>query len=246
MPASVQRLNFMYADLAAGPHLRSLADQGTFVIAEDAPTPLVLENLFAFEAYRGEQYLVDHASTRPLILRDLHVQTGALYTNSVSGGEVFIENVASTDQFAPHPNPITFTGQKVWARQLNPERGFPQVLNDGGQLWVMGFKTEGHGAGFHTRHGGFTEIMGGASNMGGHGFLRTDDSSISATLATTGWKIGDTKPALAIEHQGDLELKLTVDRLPQRISFFHDDPSGYTRQFHVPLYIGRPIDTTSP
>ena len=243
IPAGVLRLNFMYADLVAGPALRAMSDQGAFVVAENDFTPLVIENLFAFEGFRGEHYLIDHATTRTLILRDLHTQTGALYTNSASGGEVFIENVASTDQFAPHPNPISFHGQTVWARQLNPERGFPQVLNDGGSLWVLGFKTEGHGAGFHTRRGGATEILGGASNMGGSGFLLTENAAISASFATTGWKIGDTAPAMAVEHRGDLVLRLHVDELPQRIGFYHDDPSGFTRQFHVPLYVGRPLET---
>jgi len=242
IPATVKRIDFMFADLAAGETLKKLSDQGTFVVAEDDAVPLVIENLFAFERFKGEQYLIDHASTRTLVLRDLHTQTGATYTNSVSGGKVFIENVASTDQFEPNPNPMTFTGQEVWARQLNPERGFPQVMNDGGQLWVMGFKTEGHGAGFHTRNGGSTEILGGASNMGGDRFLINENSNVSAICATVGWKPGNSDPVMVVETKQGIERRLKISKLPLRFYFFPDKNSGHSLQRFLPLYVGRNKD----
>lgn len=236
VPAGVQRIDFMYADLAAGPALRALADRGAFVISEEAVSPLVLENLFAFEAWQGSHYLVEHAAHRALILRDLHTQTGAMYRNTVPGGTVFIENVACTDQFPPHPNPFTFRGQTVWARQLNPERGFPQVLNEGGTLWVLGFKTEGLGAGFETRDGA-TEILGGAANMGGDGFILNDSSDVSAICATIGWKSLDTR--IVAEKSKDPDRGISSAVLPKRILFHWQAAEGYSEQVFLPLYIGR-------
>jgi len=243
VPATVQRINFMFCDLVAGEKLRSMSGQGTFKIDEEAETPLLMEDLFAFEEYRGKQYLIEHASTRTLILSDLQAQTGAMYTNSVSGGKVFIENVACTDQFEPNPNCYRFTGQKVWARQLNPERANPEVINDGSQLWVLGFKTEGRGVGFETRNQGSTEIMGGVINFGGDldPFIVNDNSRVSVACATR----GKQTPAFlnfAREKRGSREGIFKSERFPRRILF----PGGsgpreydsYAEQYFVPLYVG--------
>ena len=52
--------------------------------------------------------------------------------------------------------------QSVWARQLNPEtKGIPEIVNDGGQLWVLGLKTEYLSTKIENRNGARTEILGG-------------------------------------------------------------------------------------
>jgi hypothetical protein len=86
----------------------------------------------------------------------------------------------------------------------------------------------------HTGREDCTAILSVASNMGGHGFLLTEDSSITARFATNGWKVGDTNPAIAVEQQGDLVRKHPVGRLPKRIVFHPDDPSGTSRQLQYP------------
>lgn len=243
VPATVERINFMFCDLVAGAKLRAMSGQGTFKVDEDAKTPLIIEDLFAFEEYRGEQYFVEHASRRTVVLSDLHVQVGAMYTNSVTGGSVFIENVLTTDQFAPDPNCHRFRGQKVWARQLNAERADPAIINDGSQLWVLGFKTESKGVGFDTRNQGATEVMGGVINFGGSEkpFLVNDDSRIAIACATRGGR----KPGFtdfAREKSEGREAVFRSDRFPRRIVF----PGGegpreydsYAEQYFVPLYVG--------
>lgn len=55
-------------------------------------------------------------------------------------------------------------GANVWIRQWNTERG-PEITrintrNDGGQLWVLGMKTEGISIKAATLNGGRTEILG--------------------------------------------------------------------------------------
>uniref|UniRef100_B8HVJ3 Rhamnogalacturonase A/B/Epimerase-like pectate lyase domain-containing protein n=1 Tax=Cyanothece sp. (strain PCC 7425 / ATCC 29141) TaxID=395961 RepID=B8HVJ3_CYAP4 len=68
-------------------------------------------------------------------------------------GLLFLEDVA-TDNFHLH------TGQRVWARQLNIENEGTHLTNAGGDLWVLGYKTERGGTLLHTRAGGRSEIFG--------------------------------------------------------------------------------------
>ena len=55
-------------------------------------------------------------------------------------------------------------GSTVWARQWNTEGGPEKVgvntRNDGGQLWVLGMKTEAKSTKIATLHGGRTEVLG--------------------------------------------------------------------------------------
>ena len=165
VPPSVERLNFMYVDLVAGPNLQDQEACGAFRIVGDCDQPLIVEDLFSFELFFGAHYLIDHASRRTVVLSDLHTQVGALYRNSVSGGKLFIENVCTTDQFGPYKNCLEVRGQQVWARQLNPERAAPEVNNSNSDLWVLGFKTEKSGTAFRTVDGGRSEIIGGIFNI---------------------------------------------------------------------------------
>lgn len=193
IPAHVNRVNFMYCDLVAGGRLQLSENTGTFKVVGDSDSPLIIEDLFAFERYFGKHYLVDHASRRTLILSDLHTQVGAQYINSVSGGKVFIENVCATDQFPPYKNCFSFRGQQVWARQLNPERSNPEVLNEGGYLWVLGFKSEKSGTAFLTIDGGKTEILGGIFNISraadSHPMVVTRDAKVSVFASTTDHRV---------------------------------------------------------
>jgi hypothetical protein len=56
-----------------------------------------------------------------------------------------------------------FQGQTVWARQFNVEGDGLHVANDGGTLWILGYKTEGGGTLMETTGGGRTEVLGGFS-----------------------------------------------------------------------------------
>lgn len=245
VPATVKRINFMYCDLAAGEKLRAMADKGTFIINEESESPLLIEDLFAFEAYRGQQYFIDHASRRTLILKDLHIQVGAMYINSVSGGKVFIENVANTDQFEPNPNCYTFKGQTVWARQFNPERGNPEVMSDNSKLWVFGMKVEGNGVAFLTKNNGYTEVLGGTWNMGNNKVFEgkeenskiiTEDANISVVLGSSGWKPGDE--ILIVEKQNGIEKTLKRSNFPKRFTVFPGNLTVYNELFVIPLYVG--------
>jgi hypothetical protein len=94
-------------------------------------------------------YWIDHASKRTLVLGS------GSYMNTVPGGKVFIEDVVAA--------PLIFDRQKVWMRQINTESydHNPHIVNKGGDLWILGLKTEKDRTIIGTYDGGRTEVLGG-------------------------------------------------------------------------------------
>lgn len=69
-------------------------------------------------------------------------------------GDLFIEDTGGPWRFNRH--------QRVWGRQMNPEtKGVPEIINDGGQFWVLGMKTEYLSTKIVNRNGAQTEVLGG-------------------------------------------------------------------------------------
>jgi|HubBroStandDraft_6_1064221.scaffolds.fasta_scaffold16374_3 hypothetical protein len=101
---------------------------------------------------------VQQDSARPLIVRDSLIggqATTIAYQNTSRGtGTLFVENVAA------HPWQILFP-QSVFARQINPEGNTTKITNQGGNLWILGLKTEDTGTNIDTEQGGSTEVLGG-------------------------------------------------------------------------------------
>ena len=233
VPGHVKRIDLMYADLKAGEQLKQMKEQGTFKIVDEPGNPLIIERLFAWEEYYGHQYLIDHASTRSLVLKDLHVQVGCVYKNSVAGGKVYIENVCSTNEIDRAQPCFSFTGQQVWARQLNPERTNPQVRNNGSVIWLMGFKTESNGVSFEVSQGGAFEILGGCINNyspvipAERPILINNESAVSFTAATNGRsETGHFWRTIVRETQNGVTKTLDWQAVPRR----------YENQSVIPLY----------
>lgn len=72
-----------------------------------------------------------------------------------AGGELFFED------FVTHN--LVLRDQRVWARQLNVENEGTHMVNDHGQLWVLGYKTERGGTLLESRNAAYSEILGGFS-----------------------------------------------------------------------------------
>jgi hypothetical protein len=90
-------------------------------------------------------------------------------------GNVFFEDACTND--------LRFnSGQNVWGRQLDIENEGAHITNNGGNLWVLGYKTERGGTLVQTRGGGRSEILGGFSYTTTAGKLApmfvTENSSI--------------------------------------------------------------------
>ena len=112
---------------------------------------------------------------RSVVLRSMETHT-IQGTPRSAGGEVFLEDVVGDD--------FRFRHQRVWARQLNIENQGTHLTNDGGDVWLLGYKTERGGTLIHTLGGGRTEILGGLSYTTTAGKLApmfvNDDSSMWA------------------------------------------------------------------
>ena len=252
VPATVERINFMYCDLANTPEMKKREHTGIFQITGETDTPLVMEDLFAFEQLSGMNTLIDHASRRTLVLSDLHTQAVSMYFNSVEGGRVFMENVGCTLGGIPgtggageavekererqfcYSREIPcyhFKGQKVWARQMNPERSKHEVINDHSTLWVFGFKAEEEGTAFETINGGLTEVLGGTLCIcyaDRFPAIINRDSCVSVISSSVTYAKGKNWSRIVEEHRGAETCTLKKEEFPIR---FMDVIS-------IPLYKG--------
>jgi hypothetical protein len=230
VPATVERINFMFTDLIAGENLKELAFQGALKITGYSDKPLLIENLFAWEKWNGSHFLVDHASKRTLVLSDIHTQVGSQYINSVSGGKVFIENVCTTDE-NPKKKCFIFSGQKVWARQINPERSDPEVVAHNSHLWILGFKTEAHGVTFKLEEQTKAEIFGGVVNhfSPGKPIIEVNNSEISFIAATRG------------SNKLDYIVSETKNGLLKHL-MYHELPVRKTPTIYIPMYLSKTTD----
>ncbi len=119
-----------------------------FTIA-DGPEPLHLERIAGWwgndQTYRS--------GTRTLVIRE---QTNV--SGEFGAGRIFIEDLAT--------NPgghLIFNGSEVYGRQINAESQDYKIINNGGRVWILGYKTERGGPLLETTKGGRSEIWGGFS-----------------------------------------------------------------------------------
>ncbi|MCX7004054.1 MAG: hypothetical protein NTV22_12405, partial [bacterium] len=99
----------------------------------------------------------DNQSSRTLVLRHLFLQPPR-FTGT---GDIFVEDVCARYW--------EFNGQRVWARQINPEGEDTNALGvarlhlmqRGGSLWILGLKTEDWPTILDAADGAQTEILGG-------------------------------------------------------------------------------------
>ncbi|MGI5870241.1 MAG: glycosyl hydrolase family 28-related protein [Kiritimatiellia bacterium] len=141
----------------------NVANPKPLIRIADGAGAVLVEDVFFNAQYPGE-VVFEHDSKRDLFIRHCGGWVGAegqcrSYRPRPNGaGRVFIENA-----FLPG---WVFRGQDVAAIQFNPENwagdgSEPQVLNDGGRLAIIGFKTEGPAPYLETRNGGLSEVCGG-------------------------------------------------------------------------------------
>jgi len=143
------------------------------VVEGDAPI-VVVERL---SGNYSDTPTLDNTSKRTLVIKDCCNVSGRF----TGMGDLFIEDVCSAPwsdwQFGKH---------NVWARQFNVENEGRHVLNDGGKLWVLGFKTERGGTLIETRGGGQTEVRGGfcytTTDPKGAPMFIVEDGSLVVTL----------------------------------------------------------------
>ena len=235
IPETVEHVHFMFCDLAATDELRMRADDGVFHICGESEKPLLIEKLMSWYECEGTVRMFRHKSLRTLVMRDVHTQAVAVYYNTVSGGQVHMENVACTigkkDRYG-HVPCFSFRGQQAWCHAVNPERSMIEVENIGGQLWWSGFKTEQEGSICVTTQGGVSEVLGGVA-VAGTGAERplilNNNSSVAAIFACSGYHTYSSYPVAVREERGSQVREIRDSELPQRGAPF----------YVMPLYSGR-------
>lgn len=120
----------------------------TFQVNANSNKALIIEGLVII----GNQVILEHNSPRTVVIKHTH---GLVFRNSPQVGKLFLEDVEMKLSL-DYP-------QDVWARQLNAEtliKNRTKVINNGGNLWILGIKTEGKGTVIETNNGGKTELLG--------------------------------------------------------------------------------------
>jgi len=125
---------------------------------EDLTSPaVVVERFFLLGGWKGPRkaYMFDNKSGKALVLRNMGMS--GLIKKPTPGGECYIEDLPVSGLFIG-------PGEKCWARQYNPESPEATMIEvDGGQLWILGLKTEGRARHIVARSGARVELLGGVS-----------------------------------------------------------------------------------
>ncbi|HAX77111.1 MAG TPA: endopolygalacturonase [Cyanobacteria bacterium UBA11372] len=188
-------------------------------------SPVVVFERFSSGYYANPTF--ENASARTMVIRHALNVSG----NMTGSGDVFIEDVVS--------NPVsswTFNRQNIWARQFNVENQGTHIRNNGGNLWILGLKTERGGTLIDTRAGGKTELLGGFAytTTAAPNGLQNDpmfinhESSISISMAEINYGGGPNYTTYVRETRNGVTRNLSRNSLPNYM--------GSGKQ--IPLYVG--------
>ena len=203
-----------------------------------------VEQVFFNAQYPGE-IIFENNSPKDVVIKNCGGWIGAdghrrSYRNTpLATGKLFLEDV--------YLHGWEFTNQRVWARQLNPENwdgdgSEPQVLNRGGKLWILGFKTEGPAPFLSTTGGGVTELLGAYNYVSATKVEKVpansvpypiSDSRANLTFVTDNFRNDSEYLNYISETQGRYLRNLAPADLPPR----NGNPSE--RSYAVPLYRSR-------
>ena len=135
-----------------------------------------LTKLVVFEHFAPVNGGFSITTDRAVVLRSVEVRR----ITHTGTGPLFMEDVATDDVRIAKD-------RRLWARQLNVENEGTHVTNDGGSVWILGYKTERGGTLLLTKGGGRSEIFGTFSYTTTAGKLApmfvTEDASAFAFFA---------------------------------------------------------------
>jgi len=144
----------------ADPTGQLAAGQAVFTFEDLTSESVVVERFFLLGGWKGPANvsMFENKSGKAIIIRNVG-HSGTTKKPSTSG-EWFIEDVAPSRTSTLRIGP----GEKCWARQFNPESPEPDMIEvNGGQLWILGLKTEGRARHIIARNGAKVELLGGVS-----------------------------------------------------------------------------------
>ena len=154
IPSSVRLFHFMGQGVSFTNWIGG--DNPIFVIEGTATDPpLIIERMY----YQDQQKVEDnvmwlHRGSRTVVFKDARGR----YQAEPGAGDVFFEDFVSVEV-------KLVAGQNAWGRQFNLEdpknNPDPLITNNGANLWILGYKTEGAKTVISTINGGVTEMIGG-------------------------------------------------------------------------------------
>lgn len=211
VPPSVKRIMGIGTSLDA---ISKLPDgAGMFRFAGGKTNDLTIVDRFSVGGQKS--LLADHADARTLVLQDLLLFDTISYRNHEGSGPIFIEDATATLR-------LDFPSQ-AWARQLNVESmGEPKVLNNGGTIWVLGWKSESAGTMAENRNGGKLEMWAGLPYTFGvpkdNPVFINDRSNLVASLAGMTFMGGDNPffDVLVRDTQNGQTVETLRSQLPAR------------------------------
>jgi hypothetical protein len=155
VPATLRRFVGMNASITVRPEREPDFDRafGMFRITR-AGQPLTIERLAFDMTDLGDQLAVEVSGARDVVLRDIVTAGTSLLDRRANGGRVFIEDTCCGALHIAGPQPVI-------ARQLDTEGGDTRIANDGGNLVVLGLKTEGDCTVLDDSNGARATILGG-------------------------------------------------------------------------------------
>ena len=205
-------------------------EKNIFTVA-DSPEPVLIVERFAsfFWDNHVQVNFIDNPTTRTLVLRELGDvdDTSDQHPDGrgtiIGGpGDLFVEDV--TGRFHIQP------GVRAWMRYVNPETNQDgrnkrpdtqwHLRNDGGQLWILGIKTEGPGTVIATRNGGRTELLGGLAYSSGGARTQdlpefvVEDSQASFSITEANFSNNAYKSLIVAKKKGQAVFELKRGQTP--------------------------------
>lgn len=215
-----------------------------FEIGTGANDALVIEGI---KTRNGNYFqYIQNNSTKTLILRSnaLYGANRAYrnrYDATHTPGTLFIEDMATLAENPygkTQPGPgFLFDHQEVFARSFDPENVNPFMLNQGGKVWIMGFKTEGLGVPFVTTQGGYTEVLGGEVNGTFKGdvhqeIINTTDANVSIIASEKGRYPELVRNTVVVDTRNGVTKTVRKGVMPQTAK-----QNKYVTSTDVPLFI---------
>jgi len=130
-------------------------EQAVFTFEDLTGPAVVVERFFLLGGWKCPRgvSMFENKSGKAVVIRN--VGHGGMHKKPSTSGEWFIEDVPVIGlRLGP--------GEKCWARQFNPESPEADMIEvNGGQLWILGLKTEGRARHIVARNGAKVELLGG-------------------------------------------------------------------------------------
>lgn len=158
----VQRIVGMNARINANATLRAM-EKPMFKLVDGSADWLVIEQFFIPWGTAGAHTQFANERSKGTLLQYIFSTMDQFYDGRKGSGTThFVDITAGHAQNDIGPAPLFHFGpdERIWARQLNPEINDGHITNEGGDVWIFGFKTEREGPIIVNRHGGQMEVIG--------------------------------------------------------------------------------------